>query len=341
MIFKNAYLKLTLFYVLIVMTISIIFSISLYKISSKEIGRGLGRQTMFLQDRPSDQGFPMPVQELEQMRINQISESNSHLKTNLIYYNLLVLLLSTTVSYFLAKRTLKPIEDAMESQKYFTADASHELRTPLTAMKTEIEVGLRDKKFNLSDAKELLKSNLEEIEKLKSLSGALLKLAKYQEKSEIEFEKLSLSEVITQAYERVEKSANQKNICFKNNFNQVYVKGDRQSLVELFVILLDNAIKYSPKKSKVSIIIKKENKLAVVEIKDQGIGIKSSDLSYIFNRFYRADQSRNKEKIDGYGIGLSIAKRIVELNKGKISVQSKLGESTRIIISLNAILGQN
>src|SRR4030042_2699111 len=172
--FKAAYLKLTFFYVLIAMAISICFSLAIYNISSREIGRGLGPQNgIFREIIPND---------FENLRNQQIQKSNTRLKINLFYYNLVIFVLSMVGSYFLARRTLRPIEEAMESQSRFTADASHELRTPLTAMKAEIEVALRDKKMGLSESKKLLKSNLEEIEKLEKLSSALLTLTRIQEK---------------------------------------------------------------------------------------------------------------------------------------------------------------
>lgn len=334
--FSSAYLKLTAFYVLIVMTISISFSVALYNISSKELGKGLDRQTGAFQSlQLTPTGFVMP--DFGQIRQEQIDESNNRLEVNLIYFNILILILSSGLSYFLARRTMQPIEEAMEAQNRFTADASHELRTPLTAMKSEIEVTLRDDDLKLDDAKKLLGSNLEEIGKLESLSNALLKLARYQDEARTKFEEISLEEAATEAYEKVESLANEKLIEFDNVLENIFVRGDRASLVELFVILLDNAIKYSGKKSRIFISIKKEGHAAVVNIKDQGIGIKSSDLPYVFNRFYRADSSRSKEKVDGYGLGLSIAKQIVELHKGTISVSSKPGKGSEFIVKLPSI----
>jgi signal transduction histidine kinase len=253
---------------------------------------------------------------------------------NLIYFNLLILFLSSVLSYFLAKRTLRPIEEMVDAQNRFIADASHELKTPLTAMRAEIEVNLRDQKLSLPASKKLLSSNLDEIQKLEALSNALLNLAKYQEDPQLEFEQLSLTEIMAEAYEKVEKLARQKSIEFKNNFEPIEIKGDKQGLLQLLTTLLDNAIKYSPKDSTIAINIKKHDKLAEITIADHGIGIKASELPYIFNRFYRADTSRNKEKVDGYGLGLAIAKRVVELHHGSITASSKPDKGTKFIIKL-------
>lgn len=339
-IFHSAILKLTLFYVLVAMAISISFSVAIFNISSQELNRGLGRQTRVLRDAPMGGISITLVPSLEQIRLDQLDESNDRLRLNLIYFNLLILLLSSGISYFLARRTLRPIEESMEAQNRFTADASHELRTPLTAMRTEIEVILRGNKLELPAAKKLLESNLEEIEKLESLSNALLVLSRYQGEPKKSFTNVSLEEILVEAYEKVESMANKKSINIKchpelgSGSGHIEINGDKQSLIELFVILLDNAVKYSPADSKIIIDIAKEHNHVIIRIKDHGLGIKASDLPHIFDRFYRADSSRSKEKIDGYGLGLSIAKRIVELHDGTISVTSKPDKGSEFTVKL-------
>ena len=335
--FNFAYLKLTALYVLIVMIISIGFSVTLFHISSGEINRGLMRQNGVLRN------FPVPRDDqslsgLDQVLQNQIEESSTRLRDNLIIFNLLILVLSSIASFFLAKRTMQPIEKAMEAQNRFTADASHELRTPLTAMRSEIEVSLRDKKLALPQTKKLLKSNLEEISKLETLSASLLKLAKSQNETRQSLVEVSLEDIVTESYEKVAALADKKQIEFETKLLDLKVRGDKQSLTDLFVILLDNAIKYSPEKSKIIITMNKERQRALhplwatVKIKDHGIGIKALDLPLIFNRFYRADTSRSKEKTDGYGLGLSIAKQIVELHNGKIEVTSRPGKGSEFTV---------
>lgn len=278
------------------------------------------------------------IQELERIRQEQIDESSSNLQSNLIYFNLIIFILSSALSYYFARRTLMPIEQSMEAQNRFAADASHELRTPLTVMRSEIEVALRDNKFNLSDAKKLLNSNLEETAKLESLSKALLKLARLDHNPRADFKRVSIVEVIKDAFEKVEKLADQKSInivCHTpKDKSNMKLRGDRESLVELMVILLDNAIRYSPKKSKIEIITYGNEKMVEIRIVDQGIGIDQSDIGHIFDRFYRADQSRNKDNIDGYGLGLSIAKSIVDLHGGTILAKSSLGEGSEFVFTL-------
>lgn len=353
--FSFAYARLTLFYVLIIMTISIVFSVVIFNTSTAELQRGLGRQNTILRDtqilgNSMMNNFP----DLEQFRRNQISESTDHLKNELILCNLIILILSSLGGYFFARKTLEPIEKAMDSQNRFTADASHELRTPLTAMKTEIEVAVRDKGLKITDAKSLLSSNLEEIEKLESLTSSLLNLARYQDEADKNFEHFCLNNAITEAYEKVEHLALKKNIIFETNLDECsagsspkltkgknsklinsMIYGDEHSLAELFTILFDNAIKYSPEKSKIKILVSNDGNKTIVKVRDRGVGIKSSDLPFIFNRFYRADTSRSKEKADGYGLGLSIAKNIVDFHHAEISVKSKIGTGTEFTIVFN------
>ncbi len=329
--FKPVYLKLTCFYVLVVMLISIAFSVVIYQLSSQEIDRSLDRQNSFLRQNPMSNVF-LQFDQLDNMRQEQQKISNHNLIINLIYFNLLILVLASVASYFFARKTLSPVKEALDAQNRFTADASHELRTPLAAMKTEIEVNLRDPKFNFLKSKELLKSNLEEIDRLENLSEALLKLASCQDSKQALKDRVSLEEIIVEAYSKVESLAQEKGIAFDNDLKNIFISGDRDSLVELFVILVENAIKYSPKKSKIFIAIKEEKHNALVSIKDQGMGIKSSDLPHIFERFYRADTSRNKEKVDGYGLGLSIAKEIIGMHKGSINISSKLSAGTTFTI---------
>lgn len=329
--FEWAAIKLSIFYVLIAMAISISFSIVIYNISSLEVGQGIGRTFRIINDC-SPNMLPPGFENLEDARNQQLDEINGHLQQRLVYFNLIILLISSGLSYFLAKKTLHPLELAMDTQNRFTADASHELRTPLAAMRAEIEVALRDKKMSLAEAKKLLFSNIEEVAKLEHLSDALLKLAIYQE-GKIELERLNISEVIVKAYEKIAALAKKREIVFENELQDAFVLGDRQSLVELFVILLDNAIKYSLQGNKIEIKIVKLNKKVTVKIKDYGSGIMPSDLPNIFERFYRSDTSRTKA-INGYGLGLSLAKQIIDLHEGKILVKSTLGKGSEFDVTL-------
>lgn len=207
------------------------------------------------------------------------------------------------------------------------------MRTPLAAIQTEVEVALRDPKLDQTMAVNILRSNLEEVAKLKSLSDGLLRLARENGKT-LPIESISLEKIIPEAISQVLASAEAKDITIANSVSDIAVLGDKQNLVELVVILLDNAIKYSDPKTTIKLSARKHGKYVYLAVTDQGQGIKASDLPHIFDRFYRADSSRSKEKVSGYGLGLSIAKKIVDLHQGTIEAKSTPGKGSTFTVRL-------
>lgn len=327
--FKSARIKLTILYVLIIMAISILFSLVIFRIQTQETERILQFQRTRLERQGLfRQGLALPGPDPE-----VLEEARNRTARNLIFINLGILVLSTGAAYYLSGRTLKPIEEMVEEQSRFVADASHELRTPLTAMRTELEVALRDKKLD-KNSKDVLGSNFEEVQKLQALSDRLLQLSHYEKKEAVAFEEISLKEVLEEAVEKTVYLAKKKQINIKTNLKEAGVKGEKSSLGELFTILLENAIKYNHKEGKVNLTCKRLDHKVAVEVEDSGVGIKQSELPYIFKRFYRADSSRSREKVDGYGLGLSIAKKIVDLHKGKIEAVSTSEKGSVFTVTL-------
>jgi signal transduction histidine kinase len=326
--FHSAALKLTFWYLTIIMALSIGCSFAIYYESSNDLARGAQHQVGLYNDflRPNNLG-PDTFPSFQQMRDDQLSKDRASLRTHLIEFNAAVLVLGGLASYALARRTLHPIEEALESQTRFTGDASHELRTPLTAMQTEIEVALRDKNLSSSDARSLLKSNLEEVGKLRALSDGLLRLARRNgvpdDNATAELEK-----IVAQAIDRHQKSASSRKIVINNKATKLILKGDPDSLTELVAILIDNAIKYSPRGTEVTITSRRHVKTVLISITDQGEGISVEDLPRVFERFYRTDTSRSKNKAEGYGLGLAIAQQIAESHHGFIDVKSAIGKGS-------------
>ncbi|MEI6477655.1 MAG: HAMP domain-containing sensor histidine kinase [bacterium] len=328
--FRAAVLRLTLWYLALVMLLSVSFSISLYRVSTGTLDADQHRQEALLQS-----SFYINLQpgftQFTQTRLAQIEESREAIQSTLIYFNLIILLVGGALSYLLARRTLRPIEETLESQQRFTADASHELRTPLTVMKSEIEVALRDTGLTLAESKQLLKSNLEEIGRLEALSNGLLKLAQQDSQERLSaFKNCDLHAIIREAGERVAPAAKKRRVTISSDSADLSVWGDQWSLVELVSILLDNAIKYSPAGTTVEVSTSSlyQGSQTAIRIKDHGIGIPATDLPLIFDRFYRADQSRNQNSTAGYGLGLSIAAKIAKLHHGSIEVVSAPGKGS-------------
>ena len=322
--FKSARIKLTAWYLLIIMAVSLFFSAAIYR----GVGMEFRHRLEMIEGRLRGEGFQMRLPPRSAIFfLDDLEAAKERVFLMLVWANGVILVFSAAAGWFLAGRTLAPIEKAMEEQKRFVADASHELRTPLTALKTSLEVGLRDKKLDLREAKLLLKSNLEEVEGMHTLSNNLLGLARLQANSHVlEFENVSAREMAKSVRRKIESMAKLKKVDLKLKVESVEIRVNRASFEELLVILLDNAIKYTPAKGKVSLKIGRSKGRTLFEVADTGIGISSKDLPHIFDRFYRADQSRSKNQVAGYGLGLALAKKIVKLHGGTIKVESRLGK---------------
>lgn len=328
---RSVAVRLTLIYLSIIMALSIGFSLIIYRISYRQIDHGFPSTKIL--NRIVD---PATDFDIEAYRQAQIDTSVRSLKLNLFFLNLGTLAIGAVLSYEFARRTLQPIEEAFEAQGRFTADASHELRTPLTAMQTTIEVGLRNPKLDLSSAKTLLTETLDEVQKLSALANGLLKLTR-SNNQEMPKEPVKLSKVAKEAASQLELAAKTRGITIKNEVGPEQTLGDHISLKELVVILLDNAIKYSGPKTTITLSSKLQGHTVFLAVTDQGQGMKAMDVTHIFDRFYRADQSRSRDHhVEGYGLGLSIAQQIAEAHDGVIEVRSKLGEGSTFTVKLPA-----
>lgn len=332
--FKNARIKLTLWYLLILGIISASFSFVIYRSLTLEIDRFAKIQKDRLERRFQDrviigEKLPPPLIYIDP---DLIADTKGRIKLILIGINGGILMITGTLSYILSGKTLKPIKQMMEEQNRFVSDASHELRTPLTALKTSIEVGLRDKKLDLNGAKKILKENLVDVNHLSKLSLSLLELSRLDNQTIVKkFEPLKLKNLLNKSISTIQPFSEEKNISLvcKSIFGTVL--GDEDKLIELFTIILDNAIKYSPNDKKVIVYTKKSQKYIRVHIVDEGCGIEKNNLEKIFDRFYRADKARTTQ---GFGLGLSIAKRIIDYHNGHIEVRSQIGNGSDFIISL-------
>lgn len=323
-LFDSATLRLTAWYMIILMSISLLFSVLLYRVASDEFNRAFG-------PRGGNVRIFVNNDEVVDMRQAMIQESNSRLMTNLLLFNVLVLVGGGVVSYALARRTLYPIEEALESQSQFSSDAAHELKTPLAVMQSEIEVGLRSTAATKKSYQQLLESNLDEVHRMRMLTDRLLILANNQS---LETEPVDVEAIGVEALNRSIPLALSKKITIENNIASAKVIADTESLTDVLTILIDNAIKYSPEKSTIYLEQNVTDKFVQLHVGDEGAGIDKNDIQYIFDRFYRADTSRSKLNVPGYGLGLSIAKRLITEQGGTITVSSKVGKGSSFTISL-------
>lgn len=338
--FQSARIKLTAWYLIILMTISIIFSFVIFQGARAELERGLRAQEFrseILRFQEGQTTFPPRIENIL-IDPDVLNESTTRLIVFFIFINLGIFIIAGAAGYFLAGQTLRPILEMVNEQNRFIADASHEIRTPLTSLRSEIEVYLREKMHNTNETNDLLKSNLEEINALQTLSDNLLELTRYQQEtvSKDLFKTCSVQEIVETSKKKLTISAKEKKIEILTKIGKEKIKGDYQQLVQLFIIFMDNAIKYSSKNKRVFINSRRTDGMIKITVKDEGIGISEKDLTHVFDRFFRADTSRSKSNVSGYGLGLSIAQKIVHEHKGNLQVKSKLGRGTEIIILLPA-----
>ncbi|MFQ5574136.1 MAG: sensor histidine kinase [Terriglobia bacterium] len=329
--FESARLKLTAWYMLIIVVVSTFFSLSIYDGVVSDLNDGFARVERRIRQIPAFASPATPIPFLER----DLQRAKNRLLLKLISTNGLIVALAAVSAYFLAGKTLRPIEDNLQEQKRFVTDASHELRTPLTALKATTEVALRSKDLSVEEAKAALASNLEEVNSLNTLSDDLLSLAKFERVDHgLTFEPLSLSGLIERTAKTITPLVKKKGNHLEVSTDDASVCGNEASLEKMLVSLLDNANKYTPEGGRISLEARPEGKCARIEVRDTGVGIPETYLPHLFDRFFRVDQSRSKRRVPGFGLGLSIVRRIVQLHKGSINVQSTVGEGTTFTIKL-------
>lgn len=331
--FRSARIKLTAWYLLIIIIISGTLSLIIFRQTTADLQRRFGTiERRFLSEQRPLPGRMPPHLRLLSLEFN---EAKRQLIARIIFANGIIVLVSATAAYFLAGQTLRPIERASDEQRRFIADASHELRTPLTALKTSIEVALRDKKMTVKAARGVLESNLDEVDNLQSLATSLLTLAEHQRPdASTAFETIDLGEIVQDAMKRINPLAKEKDLAVNVLAESVPLEANRAALEELLVNFLDNAIKYTPPDGEIRFLASHDAKNAYIKIADTGVGIYEVDLPHIFDRFYKVDKSRSKSKTPGFGLGLPIAKRLIDLHKGTVDVTSTPGQGTTFTITL-------
>jgi heavy metal sensor kinase len=216
------------------------------------------------------------------------------------------------------------LEKAFQRQKQFTSDASHELRTPLAVIEAESSLALQKERPS-SDYRQSLEIISQESRQMSSLIDQLLTLARADAgKEQWNFTEVNLGKLISNLSTDVEILCQEKGLTFQlDQLQDLVVKGDEARLRELFMNLMDNAIRYTPAPGTVSVSLRREGQMAVVAITDTGIGIPAEDIPFIFERFYRADKSRSRAE-GGTGLGLAICRYIAEAHGGKIEVESQV-----------------
>ena len=258
----------------------------------------------------------------------------------LILLSVLALIVATVIGHIMAGRALIPMREAYEKQKQFAADASHELRTPLAVVMASADLLLADKSISNPFLREVLEDLKSEVKKMSKLVSDLLTVARSDNNAlKVKIRKLDLGKLLEQNIRMMTPLAEKKNIkLIGADFTKVTIQGDEQKIKQLVLILVDNAIKYTPNGGQVTVTLEKvEEDRAIFSVQDSGIGIAKEDQEKIFERFYRVDKARSRE-MGGNGLGLSIATEILRLHDGKIKVESELGKGTKFTVELKTVL---
>ena len=232
---------------------------------------------------------------------------------------------------------LADLERREIEQAQFIADVSHELRTPLTILRGGIEVAIEGER-SADEYRQALSEALVEVQHLVRISENLLFLARGTAgRVTISFSRVDLRRFAEERVREFESAALEKNLelVFEAPARPVEVLADRSRLKEVFQNLLENAIRYT-EKGHVRVRVSAQGTDAVVAVEDTGVGIEAADVPYVFDRFFRSDRARRAYR-GGSGLGLSIVRWIVEAHKGKVRVESRLGEGSTFFLSFPRI----
>ena len=257
-----------------------------------------------------------------------------------IFLGVVALIIASAIGYLMAGRTLLPLKEAYDKQKQFAADASHELRTPLAVVMASADLLLADPSIKNPFLRQVIEDLKSEVKKMTNLVSDLLMVARSDNNAlKVKIQRIDLIEILKQVIRTMTPIAEKKNIKLAGeNFRRVLINADEQRIKQLAIILVDNAIKYTPEGGAVLVRLEKvDNSRAVFAVMDSGIGIAPEDLDKVFERFYRVDKARSRE-MGGNGLGLAIAAEIIRMHDAKISVASKLGEGTKFTVELKVNL---
>ena len=254
----------------------------------------------------------------------------------MVVLGIVALLLATVLGHILSGRAMVPLREAYEKQRQFAADASHELRTPLAVVMASADLLENDPSITSPFLKQVIADVRDEVKKMTRLVSDLLLVARSDNKAlKLKLQKFDAAELLSQTARLMQPLADKKHIALDiRNCDAHVIQADEQKIKQLMLILVDNAVKYTPDGGEVHVGFEKAPQGHVrFFVQDTGIGIAKEDQRRIFDRFYRVDKARSRE-MGGNGLGLSIAQEIVNLHQGNIEVTSTLGKGTRFTVEL-------
>ena len=252
--------------------------------------------------------------------------SNLHDMKNLIMTSMVVgifaFLAFLLLSFLLSNWALQPVQNAWDQQKQFVADASHELKTPLTVILADSDILLTHANDTIDQQKKWIHNIQSEAQRMKKLVESLLFLAKSDaNRLPVEFQNINFSDIVWNCILPFESIAYEHGIHLHSEIeNDVMVYGNEAQLKQVMMIFLDNAVKYTPVKGRIFVQLKRNSDKIICKIHNTGTYISKEEQAHIFERFYRCDKARVHE--GGYGLGLPIAKSIIDAHHGQVQIES-------------------
>lgn len=315
--YTTARRRLAVLYTIVFGSVILIFSGVVYKLFADDIHEDM-----------------VSVYQNDQIDVEIINRHKTPLRNVVIALDGGLLVFIAVASYFLAGMALKPIQQVNEAEKRFIANASHELRTPIAILKTDMEVYLLDKDFP-KQFRAVFLGYLEEVNNMKYIVENMLTLFRFESKQvKLNREDFSLSQMVKQNIKRIGSYAQSHKVTIKTIIpKKVIINGDKFFIQQAYRNILKNAIEYSNKDGVVTVKVSEDRGKALIAIKDQGIGIPKMVLAKIFDRFQRSSLSA-KKRGEGVGLGLAIAKSIVEAHRGRINITSAENEGTEVEVYL-------
>lgn len=261
------------------------------------------------------------------MNNGEIGIRNNIIRIYLIVSSVLIIL-GMTASVILSKGTIKPISENIHNQVRFVSDASHELRTPLSIVQSKLENILTKTDATVLDVSEDIAISLKEVSRLNKLTNDLLDLSRSDNGvSRINFDNYDIDVVLKDTIEIFKEMSEIEGRKFISKIESLNFMFDRERIIQLLIILLDNALKYTSKNDMIEVAIFKDGSECCICVTDTGIGISDEAKKKIFERFYREDKTRSRAS-GGNGLGLAIGKNIVSIHNGKITVENNKPKGT-------------
>ena len=264
-----------------------------------------------------------------------LTDQDRILEQYLIYlggFGIFVSVLLAIISWTLAGRSLGPAQKAWDQQQTFVSNASHELRTPLTFIRATADYSLRTK--SSEEQQEQLRNILAECDYMNILVDDLLLLSRLDaHRLALDLSLIPLPELFTETLSRMQERADKESISLISNSYDGSICADPTRIKQVLLILLDNALRFTPAGGKIKLTAQKSNRAIDIRVSNTGAGIQPKNLPHLFERFYQVSSPKNSASRSN-GLGLSIAKTLIEAHHGSIKIESTVGKWTDVIINL-------